>query len=95
MLIQGVVADTQGLGRSCPSTTSDPGIRDAIIGLLDAPASAPTAPLSTYFRSANTAQFGGKSSISMQGPTGSTNTGKAAGAAALVISAAREPRASS
>jgi hypothetical protein len=46
--------------------------------------------VSTYFRSANTAQFGGKSSISMHGPTGSTNTGKAGGAAALVISAARE-----
>ena len=47
-------------------------------------------PVATYFRSANTAQFGGKSSISMQGPTGSTNTGKAGGAAGMVISAARD-----
>ena len=44
---------------------------------------------STFFRGANTTQFGGNRSISMHGPTGSTNTGKAAGAAALVISAGR------
>src|SRR5581483_1614599 len=33
-------------------------------------------------------QYGGKSSISMEGTTGSENTGKAAGAAGIVISAA-------
>jgi len=93
MLIEGVVGDTEGLGTDIPDPggEDDPGIRDAIIGVLQAlPFIGTMANQSTYFRSANTAQFGGKSSISMQGPTGSTNTGKAAGAAALVISAARE-----
>src|SRR5439155_767195 len=47
-------------------------------------------PTETYFRGANTTQYGGKSSISMEGTTGSENTGKAAGAAALVVSAARD-----
>ena len=42
---------------------------------------APTCRSSTYFRGANTTQYGGKSSISMEGPTGSVNTGKASGAA--------------
>src|SRR5207237_3954053 len=44
-------------------------------------------PVSTFFRGANTTQYGGKSSIAMEGPTGSVNTSKAAGAAALVVSA--------
>jgi len=47
-------------------------------------------PVSTCFRSANTAQFGGKSSLSMEGATGSQNTGKVGGAAGMVISAARD-----
>ena len=50
-------------------------------------ASARTSRSSTFFRGANTTQYGGKSSISMEGPTGSVNTSKAAGAAALVVSA--------
>src|SRR6202043_1992291 len=45
------------------------------------------APVGTFFRGANTTQYGGKSSIAMEGPTGSVNTSKAAGAAALVVSA--------
>src|SRR5205085_8862658 len=44
-------------------------------------------PVSTYFRSANTDQYGGKGSISMEGSTGSENTGKASGAAGMVVSA--------
>src|SRR5207237_8283285 len=44
-------------------------------------------PVSTFFRGANTTQYGGKSSISMEGPTGSVNTSKASGAAGLVVSA--------
>src|SRR5207248_5607697 len=43
--------------------------------------------VNTFFRGANTTQYGGKSSISMQGPTGSVNTSKASGAAGLVVSA--------
>src|SRR5262249_12462238 len=47
-------------------------------------------PVGTYFRGANTTQYGGKSSISMEGATGSENTGKAAGAAAVGISAGED-----
>lgn len=88
-LVQGVVADTEGLGMELPAQSGDPGIRDGIIALLGTLGAGTNVPVGTYFRNANTTQFGGKSSISMQGPTGSTNTGKAAGAAALLISAAR------
>lgn len=89
MLIEGVVADVEGLGMDLPENEDDPGIRELVTDVLDAAGIGTMVPVETYFRSANTAQFGGKSSISMQGPTGSTNTGKAAGAAALVISAAK------
>jgi hypothetical protein len=88
-LVQGVVTDTEGLGQELPSQDGDPGIRDALIEVLRAAGLGTNVPPRTYFRSANTAQFGGKSSISMEGATGSQNTGKAAGAAALLISAAR------
>ena len=90
MLIEGVAADNEGLGANLPSNPNDPGFRGFLAGLLARTGIGTTAPVATYFRGANTTQFGGKSSISMHGPTGSTNTGKAAGAAALVISAARE-----
>ncbi|MDX6604818.1 MAG: cell wall-associated protease [Solirubrobacterales bacterium] len=99
MLIQGTVPDTMGLGEDAGSETAQ-----ALAGLcgpidrsspITLPIASPAlgcpgtnAPLKTYFRGANTTQFGGKSSISMEGTTGSENTGKAAGAAALVISAA-------
>lgn len=43
--------------------------------------------MSTFFRGANTTQYGGKSSIATEGPTGSVNTSKASGAAGLVVSA--------
>ncbi len=80
MLIQGTVPDTVGLGMNSSELTQ---------GFFNLPL--PTsAPPSTYFRGANTTQFGGHSSISMEGATGSVNTGKASGAAALVISAARD-----
>ena len=88
MLIEGVAADTQGLG------TSPGGAAEILAGLctIATPAACPgsNAPVQTFFRNANTTQFGGHSSISMEGPTGSTNTGKAGGAVALAISAARE-----
>ena len=74
MLIQGTVPDTKGLG-----TDVAPGFPVAT-----------NAPVLSYFRGANTTQFGGKSSVSMEGATGSANTGKAGGAAALVISMARQ-----
>ena len=90
MLIQGVAADVEGLGEELPDDENDPGFRGQLIRLLDTLGAGTSVPVKTFFRNANTTQFGGKSSISMHGPTGSTNTGKAAGAAALVISAALE-----
>jgi hypothetical protein len=97
MLIQGTVPDTVGLG-----TEQGNQVAQELQGLctnplpLSLPLPLPvgclgtSAPVGTYFRGANTTQYGGKSSISMEGTTGSENTGKAAGAAALVISAARD-----
>ena len=88
MLIQGTVPDTLGLGEDAGTQFAE-----GLAGLcapLPLPIGCPGthAPVTTYFRGANTTQFGGKSSISMEGATGSENTGKAAGAAALVVSAA-------
>jgi hypothetical protein len=84
MLIQGAVPDTMGLGEDAGSRAAQS--LAGLCGALGCPGT--NAPLKTYFRGANTTQFGGKSSISMEGTTGSENTGKAAGAAALVISSA-------
>ncbi len=84
MLIEGTVPDTVGLGQSCPSSAGP------LCDVFPATGTGTDAPPGTYFRGANTTQFGGKSSISMEGPTGSVNTGKAAGAAGLVVSAARD-----
>jgi Subtilase family/RTX calcium-binding nonapeptide repeat (4 copies) len=85
MLIQGTVPDTIGLGQ-------DAGQAAALFGGLCTLSLCigSDIPPGTYFRGANTTQYGGKSSISMEGTTGSENTGKAAGAAGLVISAAKD-----
>ncbi|MDQ5808773.1 MAG: S8 family serine peptidase, partial [Actinomycetota bacterium] len=83
MLIQGTVPDAIGLGMDF-----GPEAADFLEGL--GLTLGTQVPVTTYFRGANTTQYGGKSSISMEGATGSQNTGKAAGAAALVISAARD-----
>ena len=96
MLIQGTVPDTIGLGEDAGSEIAEALAASARAKPLCSrrsrcPRSAvpgPTCRVATYFRGANTTQYGGKSSISMEGATGSENTGKAAGAAALVISAA-------
>ena len=83
MLIEGVATDSQGLGEDM-----GPEAQEFLEG-FGIPFGS-MVPVRTYFRGANTTQFGGHSSISMEGATGSENTGKASGAAALVISAARE-----
>jgi hypothetical protein len=92
-LIQGTVPDTVGLGQDAGSQFAQ---GQAGLCANFSPPAAPTGcpgtslPVGTYFRGANTTQYGGKSSISMEGSTGSENTGKASGAAALVISAAKD-----
>ena len=92
---QADAGDRAGHGRARPEPAQPerrPGHPRQLMPILGAAGAGTMAPLKTYFRGANTTQFGGKSSISMEGATGSTNTGKAAGAAALVIAAAREQR---
>ncbi len=84
MLIQGTVTDTEGLGEESSQWLEAEGL----CGLTGEQAClGSNIPVSTFLRGANTTQYGGKSSISMQGPTGSPNTSKAAGAAGLVVSA--------
>ena len=84
MLIQGTVPDTVGLGEEAKQWTEAEGL----CGVSGAQAClGSNLPVSTFFRGANTTQYGGKSSIAMEGPTGSVNTSKASGAAALVVSA--------
>jgi len=92
MLIQGTVPDTVGLGQSAPAPPSGtpPPLAATLTSLqsIFAGAGAGTqAPAQTYFRGANTTQYGGHSSIAMEGATGSVNTGRASGAAGLVIAA--------
>lgn len=84
MLIQGTVTDTEGLGTESAQWLE--GEKLCGVSTLQ-PCPGSNLPVSTFFRGANTTQYGGKSSIAMQGPTGSVNTSKAAGAAALVLSA--------
>jgi Subtilase family/RTX calcium-binding nonapeptide repeat (4 copies) len=97
MLIQGTVPDTMGLGEDAGSEFAA-GLAGLCSGIpLPPPVPAigcpgTNVPVATYFRGANTTQFGGKSSISMEGATGSENTGKAAGAAALVVASALDHR---
>ncbi|MBV9212534.1 MAG: hypothetical protein JOZ25_02695 [Actinobacteria bacterium] len=84
MLIQGTVPDTDGLGQNCPNQSQP---LCAFAAQHGAPIGTHVTPTS-YFRGANTTQYGGKSSISMNGSTGSINTGRASGGAGLVVSAA-------
>jgi hypothetical protein len=83
MLIQGT-ADTEGLGKEASQWVEAEGLCGEV-GLQACLGS--NLPVGTFFRGANTTQYGGKSSISMQGPTGSVNTSKAAGALGLLVSA--------
>lgn len=85
MLIEGTVPDTVGLNADNAQTQQARAL--FCTGPLAGQCPPSNVPVSTYFRSANTAQFGGKSSISMWGSTGSQNTGRAGGAAAIVVSA--------
>jgi hypothetical protein len=80
MLIQGTVPDSVGLGQNCSGNAQ-------FCNFLGTLGVGTSVPVGTFFRGANTTQFGGKSSISMEGATGSINTGRASGGAGLVISA--------
>lgn len=88
MLIEGTVPDSVGLGTDSDEFQT---AREFFCAIppLDTLCPGSNLPVLSYFRSANTAQFGGKSSISMWGATGSQNTGRAGGAAGLVVSAGR------
>jgi hypothetical protein len=91
MLIQGTVPDTVGFGTDAGTQFAEG--RAGLCSAFNPPAPpvgcpGSNAPVQTYFRGANTTQYGGKSSIAMEGSTGSENTGKSSGAAALVVSAA-------
>jgi Subtilase family len=84
MLIQGTVPDTVGLGEESSEWVK----AEQLCGVSGLQAClGSNLPVSTFFRGANTTQYGGKSSIAMEGPTGSPNTSKASGAAGLVVSA--------
>src|SRR5438128_945186 len=84
MLIQGTVPDTDGLGEESKQFLEG----EKFCGAIGQPVCfGSNAPVQSFFRGANTTQYGGKSSISMEGATGSVNTSKAAGAAGLVVSA--------
>ena len=84
MLIQGTVTDTEGLGEESSQWLES----EKLCGLTGEQAClGSNIPVSTFLRGANTTQYGGKSSIAMQGPTGSVNTSKASGAAGLLVSA--------
>jgi hypothetical protein len=85
MEIQGVVTDVEG---APGANQAKPLFDDLCTALKVCPGT--NAPVQSYFRGANTTQFGGHSSVAMEGSTGSQNTGKAAGAAALVVSAAKD-----
>src|SRR5207245_2510472 len=85
MLIQGTVPDSDGLGQEGGKQFVE---GEKLCGFTGQPACfGSNVPVGTFFRGANTTQYGGKSSISMEGATGSVNTSKASGAAALVVSA--------
>nr|MDP9102262.1 S8 family serine peptidase [Actinomycetota bacterium] len=83
MEIQGTVPDGGGAVDAVLQK-----LPSALRSQLKLPATDPS--VTTYFRGANTTQYGGHSSVAFEGSTGSENTGKASGGVALVIAAARD-----
>ena len=103
MMVQGTVADVNGLGIEIP------GVSDLLIGLnsllggldpilgpvlgplgIDIPAVGTEIPVGTWFRNSGTTQYGGHAHVAMPATTGSEATGQAAGAAALIQSYGKE-----
>jgi subtilase family protein len=87
MMVQGTVADVQGLGQNPPQQVLD------FFNNLGVPLQS-NAPIGTWFRNSGTTQYGGHAHIVMPAVTGSEATGQASGAAGLVISYARQKGAS-
>jgi Subtilase family/FG-GAP-like repeat len=83
MMVQGTVADVQGLGQNPP----DPFL--TFFTSRGIPLTT-NAPIQTWFRNSGTTQYGGHAHIVMPAVTGSAATGQASGAAGLVISYARQ-----
>jgi hypothetical protein len=81
MQVQGVVADTEGLG------SSDAAEVGSFLGAIGIPTGA---PVQTWFRNSGTTQYGGHAHIVMPATTGSQATGQASGAAGLIVSYARD-----
>ena len=79
MMVQGTVADQQGVG----SSGAEVGDFLGDLGI------ATDAPIGTWFRNSGTTQYGGHAHIAMPAVTGSQATGQASGAAGLIASYAR------
>jgi hypothetical protein len=99
MQVQGTVADVHGLGGSpvdpamCgPDPFGDFCIPQQVVDFYaqNGVIFQQNAPVSTWFRNSGTTQYGGHAHIVMPAPTGSQATGQASGAAALLISYARQ-----
>jgi hypothetical protein len=76
IFVAGSVADAHGLGQNEEQFAEY--FRQFGIGT--------NVPVSTWFRNANTTQFGGHAAIVMMGDTGSQATGQSSGAAGLLVS---------
>ncbi len=79
MMVQGIVADVNGLGENPPQDFID------FFNALGVPL-VTNAPIGTWFRNSGTTQYGGHAHIVMPATTGSAATGQASGAAGLVAS---------
>ncbi len=83
MQVQGTVADVHGPGQNPPQEFID------FFNGLGVPLGT-NIPIQTWFRNSGTTQYGGHAHIVMPAVTGSAATGQASGAAALLISYARQ-----
>ena len=83
MMVQGTVADVQGLGAEPPQQVID------FFNQRGVPFQS-NAPIGTWFRNSGTTQYGGHADIVMLAVTGSEATGQSSGAAGLLASYARQ-----
>jgi hypothetical protein len=98
MQVQGTVADVHGLGvpddisMCAPDPFGSFCIPQQVVDFYaqNGVLFQQNAPVGTWFRNSGTTQYGGHAHIVMPAPTGSQATGQASGAAALLISYARQ-----